>query len=50
MPTLIDDEPYKKFPKITEWRAKVTAEEKYAQVDAAFQAMIKAVKEAQAKQ
>ena len=48
--TLVDDEPYKKFPKITEWLEKMNADEKYAQVDAGFQTIRKAMKEADTKQ
>lgn len=37
MPTIIDDKPFVKYPKISSWLARMQAEELYKQVDAPFQ-------------
>merc|ERR1719402_1200145 len=37
MPTIVQDKPYAKYPKISTWIAKMQAEENYKQVDVAFQ-------------
>jgi len=50
MPTLIHEEPFKDFPKISDWLAKVTAEENYKKVDAPFQEIRKTIKDSAKKQ
>ena len=43
MPNIVQKEPYKQFPKISAWLAKMHAEENYKQVDVAFQETVKAM-------